>query len=78
GTGLTATLKLTGWDMAQKSAEYTISAAAPVQANSSIQTNLAAYTAGDEMLVTVTLKDAYQNGVASQKSDLTDTTVTVE
>ncbi|WP_336845420.1 hypothetical protein, partial [Providencia rettgeri] len=53
-------------------------AAAPAQANSSIQTNLAAYTAGDEMLVTVTLKDAYGNTVSGQNNSLTDTTVTVE
>ncbi|MCU6172423.1 invasin, partial [Enterobacter bugandensis] len=54
-----------------------ITAGSPVQANSGIKTDAATYMVGDDLKVTVTLKDTYGNPVTGQQAALTATSVTV-
>ncbi|MEN4910090.1 hypothetical protein, partial [Rahnella bonaserana] len=56
-TGNAASLKLGGWGAAKTSAKYDITAAVPDQANSKIERDRATYAAGDDVVITVTLKD---------------------
>ncbi|MCK6880134.1 inverse autotransporter beta domain-containing protein [Enterobacter bugandensis] len=58
GSDLKAAIKLGSWSSAVTSGAYSIKSAAPVQANSLISVDKSAYTAGDEIRLTVTLKDA--------------------
>ncbi|WP_226020051.1 invasin domain 3-containing protein [Serratia symbiotica] len=77
GSALKATLKLPDWNSADESAAYTISAGEATQANSAITRDRDSYLADDEMMVTVTLKDAQGNPVIGQASALTDDSVQV-
>ncbi|ETO41153.1 invasin domain 3-containing protein, partial [Morganella sp. EGD-HP17] len=77
GTGLKATLQLGAWGGAAESAAYAITAGNAAQATSSVSTDNATYTAGTDITVTVTLKDAQGNGVAGESAALTAITVTV-
>ncbi|MFM1348942.1 invasin domain 3-containing protein, partial [Yersinia proxima] len=77
GTGLKATLTLDGWGQSATSPAYTITVGAAAQVNSAITTDKATYTAGDEMAVTVTLKDASNNGVTGAAASLTTDAVKV-
>ncbi|WP_223803955.1 inverse autotransporter beta domain-containing protein [Kluyvera sp. CRP] len=72
-----ATLKLSGWSEPAKSGAYAITAGAVAQAKSVIDTDATTYTAGADMRVTVTLKDAQDNAVTGASSSLTAETVTV-
>ncbi|WP_367376812.1 invasin domain 3-containing protein [Hafnia alvei] len=77
GSNLKATLKLTGWTATTESAAYVITQGSVVQAGAKIATNESSYVAGDEMTVTVTLKDSQGNGATGQATLLTSTTVGV-
>ncbi|MFM1348933.1 inverse autotransporter beta domain-containing protein, partial [Yersinia proxima] len=77
GAGLKATLTLDGWSQPATSPVYIIKAGMPVQASSAINTDKTTYTAGDEMTVTVTLKDASNNGVTGAAASLTTNAVKV-
>ncbi|WP_282808273.1 invasin domain 3-containing protein [Hafnia alvei] len=77
GSNLKATLTLSGWTAAVESAAYAITQGSVVQAGAKIATNESSYVAGDEMTVTVTLKDGQGNGTTGQKALLTSTTVGV-
>ena len=66
------------WATAAQSAAYIITTAAAAAANSAIGTDATTYAAGDDMRITVTLKDGQNNpvsGVASQLSIRTTVTV---
>ncbi|WP_367672868.1 hypothetical protein, partial [Serratia symbiotica] len=71
GTNLKARLQLNDWRGANSSPAYTIGAGAATQANSAITRDRDSYLADDEMMVTVTLKDAQGNPVSGQASALT-------
>ncbi|MFM1348940.1 invasin domain 3-containing protein, partial [Yersinia proxima] len=77
GTGLKATLTLDGWGQSATSPAYTITVGAAAQVNSAIMTDKTTYTAGDEMTVTVTLKDASNNDVTGAAAALTTNAVKV-
>ena len=64
GTGLKATLKLADWAKASESAAYSVAAGKAVQVNSTITMDKSAYTAGDSMTVTVSLKNMSKNMVS--------------
>ncbi|MBS0849528.1 inverse autotransporter beta domain-containing protein [Citrobacter sp. JGM124] len=72
GTGLRATLSIDGAD--KTSAVYGITAGAAIPAGSGIVTDMTRYTAGAEMVVTVTLRDAQGNAVTGEASALEATT----
>lgn len=75
GTNLKSRLQLNDWRGANRSPAYTIGARAITQANSAITRDRGSYLAGDEMMVTVTLKDAQGNPVSDQVSALTNDSV---
>ncbi|PKH19121.1 hypothetical protein CIG19_20515 [Enterobacterales bacterium CwR94] len=75
GTGLTASLRLSGWASAVHSAAYAITAGAPVVANSSITTDAVSYASGDRIAVSVTLHDTLSNPVAGAAAQLSAVTV---
>ncbi|EBI6355361.1 hypothetical protein DYI69_19570, partial [Salmonella enterica] len=77
GTGLKATLKLGEWTTSLQSAAYDIAAGAAVAGNSAIAVDKNAYTAGETLAVTVTLKDTNGNAVTGKAADLTGTAVQV-
>ncbi|MBQ0956127.1 inverse autotransporter beta domain-containing protein [Serratia symbiotica] len=77
GTNLKARLQLNDWRGANSSPAYTIGAGAATQANSAITRDRDSYLADDEMMVTVTLKDAQGNPVSGQASALTNDSVQV-
>ncbi|WP_447746280.1 inverse autotransporter beta domain-containing protein [Enterobacter asburiae] len=77
GTGLKAALKLAAWSGATESAVYDITADQPAQSQSGIVTDRASYVAGEDMTVTVTLKDAQGNAVTGASALLTGNAVTV-
>ncbi|WP_447854769.1 hypothetical protein, partial [Enterobacter mori] len=58
GTGLKAVLKLADWSGTTESAVYAITAGQPAQSQSGIVTDRDSYVTGEDMMVTVTLKDA--------------------
>ncbi|KAF1366353.1 Ig-like domain-containing protein, partial [Yokenella regensburgei] len=66
-------------DTAAVNADKTVSfiAGTPAQAQSTIVTDKNGYVSGDDMLVTVTLKDANGNGVTGASASLTAEAVTV-
>jgi len=72
-----ASLKLSGWGNAAESGVYAVTQGAAVQATSAIARDKETYTAGDDITVTVTLKDGQGNGVTGQTGALTTDTVTV-
>ncbi|MFN1150029.1 hypothetical protein ACJ0RR_003805, partial [Serratia liquefaciens] len=76
-TGNEASLTLGGWSDPKTSAKYDITAAVPDQASSQITRDRATYTAGDDMLITVTLKDKHQQALAGLSALLNDSTVAV-
>ncbi|TNL00637.1 invasin, partial [Kosakonia cowanii] len=78
GTGLRATVRLPGWSAAKQSEAYAITATAPDRARSGIATDKRSYTSGEDMTVTVTLKDARGNAVTGVSSLLTAEAVTAE
>ncbi|EKP8844558.1 inverse autotransporter beta domain-containing protein [Salmonella enterica] len=77
GTGLKATLKLSGWSRKSESAAYDIAVGAAVADNSAITVNRARYTAGETIAVSVNLKDINGNAVTGKADLLTATTVQV-
>ncbi|SUC32101.1 Gamma-intimin [Providencia rettgeri] len=77
GTNLKAQVQLSGWSSTVSSSVYTITAGNAVQVNSSVTVDNNTYTAGSDITVTVTLKDAEGNAVSGQASALTQDTVTV-
>ncbi|WP_245677238.1 inverse autotransporter beta domain-containing protein [Candidatus Arsenophonus triatominarum] len=77
GSGLKARLKLADWTTEVQSADYAITAGAAVSEKSAIKVDNATYTAGNDMTVSVTLKDAQGNGVIGQAAALTSQAVTV-
>ncbi len=77
GTGLKATVKLSGWGAARQSEAYAITAATPAEAKSAIKTDATTYVSGADMTVKVTLKDASDNAVTGAASSLTADTVKV-
>ncbi|TNL01083.1 invasin, partial [Kosakonia cowanii] len=78
GTELRAAVRLPGWSAAKQSEAYAITATAPDRAKSGIATDSGSYTSGEDMTVTVTLKDARGNAVTGAASSLTTDTVTVQ
>ncbi|VEN40723.1 unnamed protein product [Callosobruchus maculatus] len=78
GTGLKAALKLSGWRSAAESETYVINARVPDQTKSVITRDKAEYTSGDDMLITVTLKDAQGKAVTGATASLTTDAVTVQ
>lgn len=60
------------------STEYTIGVGSAVAEKSTIKTDRTSYISGDDMAVTVTLKDAYDNAVSGQASRLTEEIVDVQ
>ncbi|ASG63012.1 hypothetical protein CEW81_07150 [Kluyvera genomosp. 3] len=60
------------------STEYTIGVGSAVAEKSTIKTDRTGYISGDDMAVTVTLKDAYDNAVSGQASRLTEEIVDVQ
>ncbi|MCK8148097.1 inverse autotransporter beta domain-containing protein [Citrobacter sedlakii] len=78
GTGLKAALKLTGWSGVAESETYVINAQAPDQSQSLIVRDKDSYVSGDDMLITVTLKDAQGKAVTGATASLTTDTVTVQ
>lgn len=60
------------------STEYTIGVGSAVAEKSTIKTDRTGYISGDDMAVTVTLKDAYDNAVSGQVSRLTEEIVDVQ
>ncbi|MCU6162193.1 Ig-like domain-containing protein, partial [Enterobacter bugandensis] len=77
GTGLKATLQLSSWASSNVSPQYSIVAGPPVQANSSIITDLSAYIGGNNIKITVTLRDVAGNAVSGASSSLNTGTVVV-
>ncbi|SSH80090.1 Invasin [Klebsiella pneumoniae] len=77
GTGLKASLKLTDWTDKDESAAYAITAGKPDRAQSAIAVDKTTYTSGDDMTVTVTLKDKGGNALTGAASSLTADAVTV-
>ncbi|WP_313715265.1 invasin domain 3-containing protein [Atlantibacter hermannii] len=77
GTGLTASVKLNGWNEAIQSAPYEIISTVPVQGNSTIALNGNYYFTGESITVTVTLRDLFGNAVAGEPELMTDEAVTV-
>ncbi|HDF2343442.1 TPA: inverse autotransporter beta domain-containing protein, partial [Morganella morganii] len=75
--GNKASLKLSGWGSVTESAVYAVTQGGIVRANSAIKRDKETYTAGDDIRVTVTLKDGQGNGVTGQTGALTTDTVTV-
>ncbi|HDT0662180.1 TPA: hypothetical protein QIB60_004895, partial [Enterobacter cloacae subsp. dissolvens] len=69
--------KLAGWNAADESEAYAITATTPDQAKSAIAVDKATYVSGTDMTVTVTLKDAQGNAVTGATSSLTPEAVTV-
>ncbi len=78
GTDLKATLQLEGWSQADESDAYVITAGDAVAEQSAIAVDKPAYTAGEAISVTVTLKDKAGNIVAGAADALSDTTVKVQ
>ncbi|WP_328585642.1 beta-prism lectin domain-containing protein, partial [Morganella psychrotolerans] len=76
-TGNTVSLKLSGWGSAAVSGAYAVTQGSVAQTESSVKTDKVTYTAGGDISVTVTLKDAQGNGVTGQQSVLTTEAVTV-
>ncbi|MEI9540124.1 invasin domain 3-containing protein, partial [Enterobacter cancerogenus] len=77
GTGLKATLKLAGWKDRDESGSYAITAATPDREKSAIAVDSTTYASGDDMKVTVTLKDASGNAVSGDQAALTADAVAV-
>ncbi|MEX9226031.1 invasin domain 3-containing protein, partial [Providencia rettgeri] len=77
GSDLLATLQLSDWNGDTVSSPYTITSGSAVALNSTIAVDKATYASGDDMNVTVTLKDAQGNLVSGQAELLTSTTVKV-
>ncbi|WP_380184862.1 hypothetical protein [Kalamiella sp. sgz302252] len=75
GENLKATLMLA--DASQASSPYSITAGEATIANSAIAVDKASYTAGSDIQVTVTLKDAQDNMATGQAAALTDEAVSV-
>ncbi|MGJ7119364.1 hypothetical protein, partial [Morganella morganii] len=67
-TGLKATLTLSGWTAGVSSEAYAITAGTAAQSTSAIKTDKSTYTAGTDMKVSVTLKDAQGNTVSGASS----------
>ncbi|MDH0353811.1 Ig-like domain-containing protein, partial [Morganella sp. GD04133] len=76
-SGNKVSLKLDDWGSAAESGVYAVTQGSVVQADSAIERDKSTYTAGDDIRVTVTLKDGQGNGVTGQKDVLTADTVTV-
>lgn len=72
-----ATLQLSHWSSSISSEAYTIRPSSPTEAQSSISTNAQNYASNDEIIMTVTLKDAAGNPINDHAALLTDNTVTV-
>ncbi|WP_337231743.1 inverse autotransporter beta domain-containing protein [Citrobacter portucalensis] len=72
-----ATLKLSGWSAGSTSEKYAITAASPDQGQSLIARDKATYVSGDDMLITVTLKDKNGTALTDDAGLLTDTAVKV-
>lgn len=66
-----------GSAMGALSASVTLTAITPNEKTSTIKTDTAAYATGDDIAITVTLKDAQDNVVTGAASSLTSQTVTV-
>ncbi|MBT1866613.1 MULTISPECIES: inverse autotransporter beta domain-containing protein [Enterobacter] len=77
GTGLKASVTLSGWSTPAQSADYAITAATAAQATSTITVDNTTYTSGSDIVVTVNLKDAQSNPVSGEVASLSGTTVTV-
>jgi adhesin/invasin len=77
GANLKATLKLSDGTATAQNA-YSITAGAPEAAMSSIITDKSAYTTGDELKVTVTLRDAGGNGLTKTAFDGASATCSVQ
>ncbi|NEH05175.1 Ig-like domain-containing protein, partial [Pantoea agglomerans] len=61
GSGLKATLKIDGWSNVTESSTYDISANTAAQANSKMVVDKSKYVVGEDVKVTVTLRDLYDN-----------------
>jgi len=72
-----ATLKLSGWSTAKQSEKYAITAASPDQGQSIIARDNDTYVLGDDITITVTLKDKSGVALTGDTGLLTASTVTV-
>ena len=75
GPSLTAKLELEGWR--KETAPFAIVAAGPDYENSSLRTSNSAFTAGDDITITVILMDTNENPVTGAEGLLTNETVKV-
>ncbi|MFP2429116.1 hypothetical protein, partial [Enterobacter ludwigii] len=69
--------ELNGQAVVETAAAVTVDAGEASESTSAITLDQASYRAGDDVKVTVTLKDAHDNPVSGQAAVLGDTTVTV-
>ncbi|MFP8465589.1 hypothetical protein ACLH1Z_23465, partial [Enterobacter hormaechei] len=70
-----ATLKLSGWTDSSSSEKYAITAAQPDQSQSLIARDKDTYVSGDDITITVTLKDKNGKVLTGDAGLLTTTTV---
>jgi len=77
GANQQASMQFSGWSSAVSSAPYSIIAAPAAAEKSSINVDKATYTVGDDITVTVLLRDARGNPDIGKASLLTDLTVSV-
>ncbi|WP_279049288.1 inverse autotransporter beta domain-containing protein, partial [Cedecea davisae] len=77
GANLKATVTLNGWSTSAESAAYAITSPEAVQVNSGISVDSGNYLVGNEMAVTVTLKDVAGKAITGAASQLTTESVKV-
>ncbi|WP_227318291.1 inverse autotransporter beta domain-containing protein [Cedecea davisae] len=77
GAGLKATVTLNGWSTGAESAAYAITQPEAVEVNSAIGIDKSSYVSGDDIVVTVTLKDTAGKVVTGAASSLTTDSVKV-
>lgn len=78
GTGLKASLKMGNWTGAIQSGTYAITATDPDMTHSTVVTDKVTYVSGSDMIITVTLRDAYDNLLAGKRDVLNTATMTAE
>ncbi|MDH0354027.1 inverse autotransporter beta domain-containing protein [Morganella sp. GD04133] len=72
GTGLTAVLRLSTWNTPVSSGTYAITAGDAAEGQARITVDNTTYTAGEDIRVTVTLKDEHGNAVSGEAASLAD------
>lgn len=77
GANQLATMRFTGWSSEVSSAPYSIIAAPPAAGKSNINVDKVTYSVGDDMTVTVLLRDATGHPVIGKAALLTGVTVLV-